>query len=488
MVAEGQILMTVGPRGRRIAIETRADGSVRARWYADGRKGRITLPNLYVPAGANTLSAADQRRAETIGLKLSHVLSRGEDPRRVIEQLRERRKPVRKLSSLGAIADEYFAAGGGSVVGKDSLVNYRKYNADVLDILSERFDLNVLSIATVEHLARELSKECISQWHAQATLSKKSEKAYAVWEERKRKGLVRKNGKAPRRIPMPPVTPRGHTRTMKTISWLFTLARWGFDRLRLSRQPALPQHWGETVTKIWCEITKSTPRVVRQFHSLDEMRRLFRVRQCLDPRVQNLLEVALGARLGQARRAMRSDLNLTPNSNAKGQLAIPGGGRKKPGMAIDLSARAVRSFRRAFKTYLKPWEDKYEEGLIDNYALYPGGPLSGLAENPGDPSTPYLSEAYLGELFDAAEVTAGVRKVEKRRFHGLRRFFRNTAASIEKDTRVLDRLMGHHSRGVGGLYEDPEDEWVRRRTYEVREKIIKMCTVKPRRTNGREKR
>jgi hypothetical protein len=50
---------------------------------------------------------------------------------------------------------------------------------------------------------------------------------------------------------------------------------------------------------------------------------------------------------------------------------------------------------------------------------------------------------------------------------------------------VLDRLIGHNVRGVGAVYEDPEDEWVLRRTYDVREEIIKKVTQKPETTNDR---
>jgi hypothetical protein len=451
----------------------------------DGKKERVTLPNLCVPAGQDALSAADQRRAETIGLQLSHALGRGEDPRRIIEKMHERRKPEQKESSLAVVGSKYFAAEAGTVVGADSLVNYRKYFADVSDILGDGFDLNVLSVGTVELLARALAAECVAEWKAQAKLAKKSEKIYAAWLLRKSKGLVRKNGKAPRRVPMPPEIIRGHVRTLKSVSWCFTLARWGFDRLQLKRQPALPQHWGDVVTRIWTKATNQKPKVVREFHSLNEMRQLFSVRDKMDPRFDNMITVALGSRLGQTRRAMRSDLELIPYAFARGRLNIPGGGWKKPGLQVDLSVRAERAFRKAFETYLKPWEDKRRVGLIEDYHLYPGGPLADLAQSAGDPNWPCLTESYLGELFDAAEEIAGVTKVPLRRLHGLRRFTRNAAARMEKDTRVLDCLIGHSVRGVGSDYEDPEDEWVLRRTYDVREAIIKMVTQKPERTNDR---
>jgi hypothetical protein len=485
MAAEGRTLTTVGPKGRRIAIEARTDGSVRARWYLDGKKERVTLPNLCVPAGQDALSAADQRRAETIGLQLSHALGRGEDPRRIIEKMHERRTPELKESSLAFVASKYFAAEAGAVVGADSLVNYRKYYADVLDIMGEHFDLNTLSVATVELLARALAGECVSEWKAQAKAAKESEKVYAAWLLRKQEGLVRKNGKAPRRVPMPPENLRGHVRTLKTISWLFTLARWGFDRLKLKRQPALPQHWGDTVTTIWTQITNRKPKVVREFHTLTEMRQLFSVRDRMDPRFENMVSVALGSRLGQTRRAMRSDLVLRPYAFARGRFTTPSGGRKKPSLEIDVSSRAERAWQKAFDTYLKPWEDRYQAREITNYHLYPGGTLADIAQSTGDPDWPCLTESYLGELFDQAEAIAGITKVAGRRFHGLRRFTRSTAARMEKDTRVLDRLIGHNVRGVGAVYEDPEDEWVLRRTYDVREEIIKKVTQKPETTNDR---
>jgi integrase len=484
MAAEGRTLTTVGPKGRRIAIETRTDGSVRARWYLDGKKERVTLPNLYVSAGQDTLSAADQRRAETIGLQLSHALGRGEDPRRIVEKMHERRKPALKESSLAVVGGKYFAAETGTVVGADSLVNYRKYFADVSDILGDGFDLDTLSVGTVELLARELAAECVAESKAQAKLAKKSEKIYAEWLVRKSNGLVRKNGKAPPRVQMPPENIRGHVQTLKSISWCFTLARWGFDRLQLKRQPALPQHWKDVVTAIWTKATNQKPKVVREFHSLNEMRQIFSVRDKMDPRLDNMITVALGSRLGQTRRTLRSELELIPYAHARGRLFIPWGGRKKPGLDIDLSRRAERAFRKAFATYLKPWEDKYRAGLIQNYHLYPGGPLADLAQSTGDPNWRCLTEGYLGELFDAAEEIAGVTKVPLRRFHGLRRFMRNTAARMEKDTRVLDCLIGHSVRGVGAAYEDTEDEWMLRRTYDVREAIIKKVTQKPERTNG----
>ena len=469
-------MIVVGRIGRRIAIETRVDGSIRARWYVDGQKERITIPNIRVAPNAETLSPSDYVLAEEIGWKMSHAISRGEDPRGVIDQLRVNKKPPVLGCSLGVIGTAYFSETSNPDAGEDSMVNYRKYYADLKEYLGEAFDLNTLSVSTVELLSKKLAQECVDDWHTHVEVFGQYKKALIAWEEKKRKRLIRKNAKRPKKISEPPAQVVGHVRTQKTISWLYTLARWGADRLMVQQRSALPQNWKEKVKKAWLKATRQSPKVARPAYSLDETMRLYAVRRKMDPRLQNMLEVGLGSRLGQLRRVRRSDLDLTNDGCSKGRLTIPDGGPKKPGMTIDFSDRSFNSMSMYLNTYLAPWENKFLNGEISDYFLYPGGDLISLAQSTGDEETPCMTEQYLGDLFDAAERLADVTKIAKRRLHGLRRFARTAAARMEKDTRVLDRLIGHNSRGVGGLYEDPQDAWVRARTLKVREALITKVT------------
>ena len=467
MHCEGRTVTAIGERGRRVAIESRTDGTLRGRWYEGTRKVRVLLPGLRLFEGAVSSNARTILRAEEIALRMSHALARGEDPRRVIEPVAHGPKIL--PSSLGAVAEEYFSPTNGVVVSDDSLVNYRKFRKDCERILGPAFDLNEVSAGTVTRLANVLAAECVERHASQRARAEEDERRFDAWRVSKK----RKNAKRPRVTERPPEQIPGLTATIKCVLWLFGLARWGFDHRLVDRLAALPRGWKGLVKRIWTNHTAQDPDVDRPGYSEAEVRRLFAVLEGMDPRIALMLQVALGTRMGQARRVTRKMVSFASD---RPTLTIPGGGDRKPGMTIDLSPRAIGALDHAFATYLSPFEQAYRMQLITDYWLFPGGPIEYLKADHAIENAAYITEQYLGELFDEAESLAGIEKKAKRRMHGLRRFVRTRGARIEKDGRVLDRLIGHNSRGTGGLYEDEEDAWVRRRTLEVREAIIRIVT------------
>ncbi|MDP1891643.1 MAG: hypothetical protein Q8K55_12185, partial [Gemmatimonadaceae bacterium] len=130
--------------------------------------------------------------------------------------------------------------------------------------------------------------------------------------------------------------------------------------------------------------------------------------------------------------------------------------------------------------YLKPLERARRQGRIPDYPLVPGGELADLIEFDGTRVPEAIAESHLGDLWDRFEQLSGVKKVEGRRWYGLRRRFRTAAAMFCGDRQVLDRLMGHHTGGVGALYEDPNDPVLRRRCLKLREQIWTELTKKRR--------
>jgi hypothetical protein len=467
---EGRALTTVGRYGYRVAVESRANGTLRASWYQAGIKKRVALPDLLLVDGDEIRNQLTVQRAEEIALRISHALARGDDPVRQIPEPEV--GPAMRPSSLGAVANRYFSEEVGAVVSADTITNYRKFRADCERILGTTFDLNDLSIETVSTLSRALAHD-FAQQHAkridQATLDLRK---LEVWKKTKK----RKNAKKPKVTKRPPAQIPGLIATQKCVQWIYTIARWGFDRRIVDRLPAIPRGWKGIVKGIWERFTGQRPTVDRPAYNEADVRRFFAVLRRIDPRIALLLEVALGSRLGQACRITRKSLDLSADHVGAGKLTIPGGGEKKPGMVIDLSRRAVRAIRRAFATYLAIFEGAYQTGEIADYWLVPGGPLDDLKTPAALRNADCISEQFLGNLFDEAETTAGVEKRRKRRMHGLRRFVRTRGARLEPDTRVLDGLIGHDSRGVGGLYEDEEDPWVRSRILEVREEIVRIVS------------
>lgn len=470
MHAEGRKMTAVGERGRRVAIESRTDGTLRARWYQGTRKVRVLLPGLRLVEGAVSSNQRTLLRAEEIALRMSHALARGEDPQRVIEPAVH--GPRILPSSLGAVAEEYLSPNDGVMVGEDSLVNYRKFLRDCERILGPTLDLNEISTGTVKRPANELAAEFVERHASQRAQAEEDERRFAAWKVSKK----RKNAKQPHVTRRPPDQIPGLTATLKCVQWLFGLARWGFDHKLVDRLAALPKGWKSLIKRIWKNHTDQEPRVDRPGYSEAEVRRLFAVLESIDPRIALMLRVALGARMGQARRVTRNMVTMSSDAQERPTLTIPGGGDRKPGMTIDLSPRAVKALNNAFMTYLEPFERAYRARLIADYWLFPGGFVGYLQSDDAIENVECITEQYLGELFDEAETLAGIEKKPKRRMHGLRRFVRTRGARLESDTRVLDRLIGHDSRGTGGLYEDEEDPWVRRRTFEIREMIIRIVS------------
>lgn len=471
---DGFLIHAAGRRPNTVAIEGRSDGTVRARWWNDGQKQREPIPGIRVPLETRKLTREDQQLVESLGLRMSHALANGLDPRSVIGV--EAPLPEQSSSSLGNAKLAYFSPESGVAVTQGSRVNYQGYANTLERVLKPAFDLDELAVDALEKVARQLAQEAFQKHEREVAIAKTSAAVIARLEKLIKRGVLAGDSVLPERIPYPRDAIRGLEATTKTIGWLFTLARWAFDRRLSQRRAELPQNWKELIRQIWRMETSQTPRPVRLWYSSDEMCQLFDPDVEMDPRMRQLLRTAIGSRLGQTRRCQRSDLIFLEDEVAMGVLTVPDGGPKKRGGPIDQSARALEAWYEAMQTYLAPWEKEYQAGTISNYYLFPGGALEDLETVDVFALTPCLTEDYLGKLFDDAERSAGITKMEGRRFHAVRRFFRSRAADLTTDRRVLDYLVSHNTGGVGAIYEDPKNVLVRKAALKVRETIISEIT------------
>jgi integrase len=162
-------------------------------------------------------------------------------------------------------------------------------------------------------------------------------------------------------------------------------------------------------------------------HTLDEMRRLLVASAEGDPRFHALFQLAAEYRLGQAVRAMRSDLEL---EDAK-TFAIQGAGKKK-GEIVALTPAQVEVARGYLNGLLAPLEDLYHVGEISDYPLFPSGRLRtkngvfrlGRTMDPrskrAEPLIP-ASREWVIKQFIATERRAKVKHVAGRAAYGVRR-------------------------------------------------------------------
>lgn len=441
MARDGTTLKTFGERGYRVALETRPDESFRIRWYVGTRKLRKTIPGLRHRGPDGTVRLLDLQEAERIGLQASQSLERGEEPS-VAPPADVGVKP----HTLRAVGDEFIRSRLAlKAITADCASNYRASLSSLCFAMRDAFDLNKLD----EDAAGAAVKALAADYLAREPLRARDPEDLSAAE---RKFAVR----------------GGPIAALKAVSLLYTISKWACGKGYIDKAPVRPIELPEFVRRIWEADTKSEVREGRPRHELAEAQRLHANLRKGDLRLKLLEEVAFGTRLGQARLLTRRDVNLVPDAIALGTVNIRGGSKRKRGTAIDLDSRSRLAVDEALSTWLAPWEAAFQAGKLENYYLIPAESADDIESGMPLPVSAPISESHLGSLWDALEATAGLPKVEGRRWYGIRRLFRDLAASETTDTRVLDRLMGHNSRGTGGIYEDKQDPTVRRRAMEVR--------------------
>lgn len=282
----------------------------------------------------------------------------------------------------------------------------------------------------------------------------------------------------------------GPTWTERCVVALLQVSQWLVAEERVSRGLVMKKQWRDQMRREWeqftgTRITKSTPR-----HSEDEIRRLFAAlgHPDVDPRIALALELGAEARLGQVRRLMRSHVDLSEiGAFDLGRVVVHGSG-KKLGVVRDLTPEERQAIDRALSSYLRELEDAYQDGLREDYPMFPAGrlcydiPPSRIPRRkPGHTPTRRarlsvadtpMDDRTLNDHFHALERIAKVDVIAGRGWYGIRRRATDVYEDYEKDERVLNDQTGHKkSETRREVYQEREREVIRARSAETRRNV-----------------
>lgn len=225
---------------------------------------------------------------------------------------------------------------------------------------------------------------------------------------------------------------QGIRSTEITVSRLNTAAEWLRDQKKVPRDAAvLPKKWRAKLLDFWRgEVAKRAnrkadeiedPKPHRPRHTLEDMRTIIAAAPRVDPRFGLLLALAAEYRLGQARRAMRSHVDL-----GAGTFKIFGRG-KKLGAVVDMTPGQLAAWKKATGPggYLEAAETDWL-GTQRDYYLFPAGKMVGRKAGTwslgaGIDLGACVSREWITKSFHAAEDLAKVAQVKGRAAYGLRR-------------------------------------------------------------------
>lgn len=278
--------------------------------------------------------------------------------------------------------------------------------------------------------------------------------------------------------------------TERCVVVLIQVSQWLAAEERISRGLVMKKLWREQFHREWeqytgTRISKSTPR-----HSAEEITRIFAAlgHSDVDPRIALAIELGAEARLGQVARLMRSSVDLSPiGAFQLGRLVVHGSG-KKLGVVRDLTPEERGAIDRALEGYLRDLEEAYQDGLRDDYPMFPAGRLrydispSRLPRRQHT-STPVrraklsgsnapMNDRTLNDLFHALERAAKVTPIPGRGWYGIRRRATDVYEDYEKDERVLNDQTGHKkSETRREVYQEREREVIRAKSAETRRNV-----------------
>lgn len=282
----------------------------------------------------------------------------------------------------------------------------------------------------------------------------------------------------------------GPSWTERCVVVLLQVSQWLAAEERITRAVVIKKAWREQLRREWeqytsSRITKSTPR-----HSEDEIRRMFAVLEHpdADPRIALALQLGAEARLGQVRRLMRSDVDLSSvGVFGLGRVVVHGSG-KKMGVRRDLTPEERAAIDRALTGYLRPLEEAYQDQLRADYPIFPAGRLRFDIAPSRVPrrkatvqpvkraklsvtNTP-IDKRTLNDQFHELERIAKVESVPGRGWYGIRRRATDVYEDYEKDERVLNDQTGHKkSETRREVYQERERETIRARSAETRRRV-----------------
>ncbi|MHB8839605.1 MAG: hypothetical protein ACYC7F_11710 [Gemmatimonadaceae bacterium] len=239
----------------------------------------------------------------------------------------------------------------------------------------------------------------------------------------------------------------------RSIRLVAKLLRYCSENDLLQDVPQLPDKWKEKLWKDWEQyavragerLTKPDP-VSREYTTVDSTR-LYSKASELPQRLHLMLEIAPLWRFGQALRLQRLDFRLDIGSY--GALNCEGRGAKWGAwMWLTEWQRLVMDW--ALGSFLSPWEERFQDGLILNYPIFPAGRLNSRKPSL---SMVHLTEPGLRLQFNEAERIAGIKHVAGRGWYGLKRRAQNILEDLGRgDNRIAGLLSGSEqdSEETGG--------------------------------------
>lgn len=277
-----------------------------------------------------------------------------------------------------------------------------------------------------------------------------------------------------------------------TIVRLSTAARWLRTTKKIPAGTAeLPDEWKDGLKAFRRGLTKSTrdPEPHRPRHTIEEVRKILTAGIQVDPRGALLLALGAEQRLGQVRRALRSDLTLPaidwPAVNAMkeedvvevefGELRVFGAGRKG-GTTIALTKGQRVMVDLYVNGIALTLEQKFVDTQID-YPLFPAGKLKGRLHGTPELSDKMdldrsVSRQWVQKTFRAIEEKAEVNHVPGRATYGLRRQSVDAAIEAGISMQGLQAQGGWSSSKIPmEIYRDKENKAGRREARTVRSKV-----------------
>jgi integrase len=282
--------------------------------------------------------------------------------------------------------------------------------------------------------------------------------------------------------------------TERCVVILLQVAQWLAVEEKIDRAVPVRRTWREQMRREWEQITSNriasrTPR-----HSEDEIQRIFASLEHpdVDPRIALAVELGAEARLGQVARLMRSQIDLSPiGAFGLGRAAVRGAG-KKLGVTRDLTPEERAAIDRALSGYLKHLEDAYQQGLREDYPIFPSGRLkydvppsrvpgrNGRNRQQAHPirrAKPSVSNKPIGkrgllDQFHDLERIANVTPMPGRGWYGIRRKATDVYEDYETDERVLNDQTGHQSSDTRrAVYQEKERDEIRARSARTRRRV-----------------
>lgn len=277
----------------------------------------------------------------------------------------------------------------------------------------------------------------------------------------------------------------GKRNAARFVGYIHRSAKW-----LASQGHIAPEHapyldgWYQEFIQEWERLTGASVQPERKRHSEDELERLLAHLNEAEPRLRLMMLSGMELRLGQVRRSMRSDLDLSEKGPfGLGTLRVVGAGKKKGAeVHLDPEQRAAFDYEMNLG-YLRQCEKAYQAGRIQDYSLFPQGRFRDGAI-PVRKNEKYLKPVAKTSVlgwFKSLEKLAGIQHVPGRAWYGVRRITTDLAPAYTTDSRVLDALGGWSkgSKMREQIYQDEQREDVARAAADTRYRMRQGRTITP---------